>query len=253
MNTPVKAALGLQLYSVRDDCRDRGLPAVLREVAAMGYEGVEFAGFYDTPAGELRKMLDDIGLRCCGSHTPLAKLLEPDFEATADYNETLGNRFLIVPGLLEEYRASADAWRKTAELFNELAAKLASRGMVTGYHNHTIEFTPMDGVVPWDLFFDHTRPEVVMQIDTGNAIAGGADPLPYLIRYPGRAVTLHLKEHSADKTALIGEGDTDWKEVLRLSREHGGTEWNIVEQETHKHPPMECARICLENLRALGY
>lgn len=247
-----RAAIGLQLYSVRNDCRDRGLATVLQEVAAMGYDGVEFAGFYDLSAGEIRKILDDLGLLCCGSHTPLPHLLEGRWEETVDFNRELGNRFLIVPGLPEECRVGLDGWRRTASLFNDLAEKLVPEGMLTGYHNHMIEFTPVEGAVPWEVLFDNTRNEVVMQLDTGNAMAGGADPLPYIRRYPGRSVTIHLKEHSSDKNALIGEGETDWPEVFRLCREHGGTEWHIVEQETYKFPPMECVRLCLENLRAMG-
>lgn len=69
--------------------------------------------------------------------------------------------------------------------------------MVTGYHNHFTEFAPLDGEMPWDTFFGNTKKEVVMQLDTGNAMHGGADPVPFLKRYPGRALTVHLKEYAS--------------------------------------------------------
>ena len=104
-----------------------------------------------------------------------------------------------------------------------------------------------------NIFFGHTRPEVVMQVDTGNMMHGGAAPAPFLERYPGRALTVHLKEYSAtDPNALIGEGDVPWGEIFRLCESVGGTQWYIVEQESYAHPPLECVARCLETLRGMG-
>jgi len=91
-----------------------------------------------------------------------------------------------------------------------------------------------------------------MQLDTGNAMRGGLsnnDIIDILRRYPGRAVTIHLKEYSSkDKNALIGEGEVDWKNILKFCEKVGGTEWYIVEQESYKYPPLKCVEICLKNL-----
>jgi len=219
----------------------------------MGYEGVEFAGYYDYSADDLRKMLDDLGLRCCGTHTGLPTLLGDAFEATAEFNKTLGNKYLIVPALPEDRRSSRKAWQETAGLFDELAAKADGHGLRAGYHNHHIEFQPLDGEIPWDTFFSSTTPAVVMQLDTGNCMHGGGNPVEYLERYPGRAATVHLKEYdSADDKAVIGEGAVPWQEVFSLCESTGGTEWYIVEQETYAYPPIECVRKCLENLKGMG-
>jgi sugar phosphate isomerase/epimerase len=247
-NIPV----GLQLYSVREDCA-KDLPRVLSEVAKMGYVGVEFAGYYHYSAQDLRKLLDDNGLKCCGTHTGINTLLGDELPRTIEFNLTIGNKYLIVPGLPESYRHSRAAWQKTAELFNELADKVKPHGCRVGYHNHAIEFQPLDGELPWDTFFGNTKPEVIMQLDTGNALHGGADPLPYLSKYPGRAITVHLKEFSAtNDKALLGEGDVKWQQVFEACETVGGTEWYIVEQESYAYPPMECVAKCLENLRKMG-
>ncbi|HEX6970934.1 MAG TPA: sugar phosphate isomerase/epimerase [Limnochordia bacterium] len=244
--------IALQLYSVRKDC-ERDLPGVLAAVAKMGYEGVEFAGYYGRSAEELRKMLDDVGLKVAGTHIPLHTLLGDELEKTIEFNRILGNKFLIVPSLPPERRASKEAWRQTADLFNEIAEKLKPHGMRTGYHNHSVEFQPLDGELPWDIFFGATRPEVVMQFDTGNALHGGAESLPFLERYPGRAATVHLKEYSrTNDRALIGEGEIPWSDVFRLCESQGGTEWYIVEQESYAYPPLECVARCRENLRKMG-
>jgi len=244
--------IALQLYSVRHDC-EKDLPGVLKQVAEMGYEGVEFAGYYGYSAEELRKLLDDNGLKVAGSHIPLDDLLGDRLEKTIEFNQILGNKYLIVPWMPEERRPDREGWLKAAELFNELAEKVKPYGMQVGYHNHTFEFQPMDGELPWDIFFSNTKPEVIMQFDTGNAMHGGADAVPFLERYPGRAVTVHLKEYSAtNDKALIGEGDVPWAEIFRLCETTGATEWYIVEQESYAYEPLECVRRCLQALKAMG-
>lgn len=244
--------IGLQLYSVRDDCA-RDLPGVLKAVGGMGYAGVEFAGYYGRTAEELRAMLDENGLVCCGTHTGLDTILGEGLEKTIAFNQTLGNRYLIVPGLSGERTHSKAAWLETARLFDEASERAAAQEFLVGYHNHSEEFQPLEGELPWDLFFGHTRPDVVMQVDTGNMMHGGAEPAPFLERYPGRALTVHLKEFSAtDPNALVGEGDVPWAEIFRLCESIAGTQWYIVEQESYAHPPLECVKRCLENLRSMG-
>jgi sugar phosphate isomerase/epimerase len=138
----------------------------------MGYEGVEFAGYYNRTAAELRKILDDLGLKVAGSHIGLDTLLGDELEKTIEFNKTLGNKFLIVPWIPEERRNSKAAWLEMAQLFSEIAEKVKRRGMRVGYHNHHMEFTPIDGEMPWDIFYGAASPEVVMQLDIGNALYG---------------------------------------------------------------------------------
>ena len=247
-----KIPIGLQLYSIREDCA-KDLPGMLAAVAKMSYQGVEFAGYHGRSAKELRKMLDDLGLKCCGTHIGLETLQGDALPATIEFNLTLGNKYLIVPGLKEERRNSRKAWLETARIFNEIAQKVKPYGLVTGYHNHFIEFQPMDGELPWDTFFGNTTPDVVMQLDTGNARHGGADPLPFLKRYPHRALTVHLKAYSeSNDKALIGEDEENWPAVFAACESIGGTEWYIVEQESYAYKPLECVRRCIENLRKMG-
>jgi len=247
-----KIPIGLQLYSVRHDC-ERDLPGTLEAVAKMGYDGVDFAGYYGYEAKEIRTMLDDLGLKTCGGHLGLDTLLGDELKRTVEFQRILGNKYLIVPGLPESRRNSRAAWAETAALFNEIAGKLEPDGMLTGYHNHAVEFTPMDGEMPWDTFFGNTRKEVIMQLDMGNALHGGADPVPFLEKYPGRAITVHLKEYSkTNNKALIGEGEVRWDDVFRLCETIGGTEWYIVEQESYAYPPLECVDRCLKALREMG-
>jgi len=250
----VKIKIALQLWSVREECA-RNMEGTLKAIADMGYEGVEFAGYYGRKADDLRRILDDLGLKVAGTHIPIDTLLGERLRETIEFNRILGNKYLMVPGLPESMRNSKGAWLNTAKLMNEISDKLKPEGMLVGYHNHAIEFQPINGEIPWYLFFDATKSDVVMQLDTGNAMHGGVSPegiLEIIKRYPGRAKTIHLKEYSRkNERALIGEGEVMWKELINLCETIGGTEWYIIEQETYAYPPLECAKRCINNLKAI--
>jgi len=246
--------VALQLYSVREDC-SRDLYGTLEAVANMGYDGVEFAGYHGRTAEELRKILDDLGLKVAGSHLGINTLMGSELEKTISFNKTLGNKYLIVPALPEKMRETKNAWIETARLMNKISEKVKPHGMRVGYHNHTIEFTPINGETPWEIFFREAEPDIIMQLDTGNAMMGNltADEVIDIIKkYPKRAVTVHLKEFSAtNKKALLGEGDMKWEEFFKACESIGGTEWYIIEQESYAYPPLECVKRCLENLKRL--
>ncbi len=243
--------IALQLYSVREDCGN-DLPGTLKAVADMGYEGVEFAGYHDRSAEELRQMCDELGLRVVGTHTRIDTLLGDELEATVTFNRTLGHGYLIVPGLAEEYRATPDAWRKTAATFNEIAARAATLDAQVGYHNHRIEFEVLDGEIPWDIFCGGTQTGVITQLDVGHCMRGGGDPVAALHKYAGRAQLVHVKEYDPeDETTLVGEGIVPWEAVFDACETIGGTQWYVVEHERYAATPLECVAACLRNLQKI--
>lgn len=243
--------LAVQVYSVRHEA-EKDLAATLAAIKKMGYEGVEFAGYYGHDAPTLKKLLDDNGLACAGAHVGIDTLLGDELEKSIEFHRTIGNKFLIVPYLGGSWR---DSWVETALTFNQIAEHLRSHGMQTGYHNHDFEFKPgPNGALPWDEFFGNTDKDVVMQFDTGNALHGGGDAMPFLTRYPGRATTIHLKDYDAEKDSFapaVGEGSVPFKEIFEVC-EAGGTEWYIVEYEADAYTPLEGIEKCLQNLKAMG-
>jgi sugar phosphate isomerase/epimerase len=247
-----KVPIALQLYSVRGDCA-KDLAGVLEAVAKMGYVGVEFAGYYGHDPKEIRKMLDRNGLKCCGTHTGLGALLGDNLKGTIELHKTLGAKFINVPSMGHDRLGSPEAIVKTARLFNELAEKLKPAGMRVGYHSHGGDFRQFDGRTAWDIFFSNTKPAVNMQLDIGNCIGGGGDPYAILKKFPGRAATVHIKEHGGKPGAVIGEGDVKWKEIFALCEKPGGIEWYIVEQEGYGAlSPLQVVKRCLVNLRKMG-
>ncbi len=243
--------VGLQLYTVRDDCA-KDFPGVLKAVAKMGFTGVEFAGYYGQSAEQLRKMLDEDHLTCYGSHISLDSLLGDNFDKTVAFNKILGNKLLVVPSIPDNRRNSRAALIETAKLFSELAKKLEAHGLMLGYHNHMSEFKPVEGELPWDTFFGNSDSRVKIQFDTGNALEGGEQAAPFLLKFPKRVVSVHVKDFSAtNRQALLGEGDENWKEVLPILKHKTATRWFIIEQETYPFPPLVCAEKCLRTFEKM--
>lgn len=249
-----KIPIGLQLYSVRNEAA-KNLPAVLEAVGKMGYQAVEFAGYYgwDQKPNDLKKLLDDNNLKCCGTHTALNTLQGDAYKKTVELHKTLGNKFLIIPWLDEkQFFSTEQACKDTAKLLNDLADKAKVDGMLVGYHAHAHDLHKVGDQTAWDILFSNTKPEVVMQLDTQNCLTGGGDPYAILKKFPGRSLSVHLKEFSKTKPdAPIGEGDVRWPEIFQLCETIGGTQWYVIEHESG-NTPLESVKQCLLNVRKMG-
>ena len=125
--------------------------------------------------------------------------------------------------------------------------------MRIGYHAHGGDFKKIDGKTRWEAFFDNAGPKVLMQMDIGNCLEGGGDPIAMLKKYANRSATVHLKEHGGKPGAVIGEGVVKWQqEVFPICESTGGTNWYIVEQESYAGTPLDCVKRCLESLHKMG-
>jgi sugar phosphate isomerase/epimerase len=248
--------IAVQLYSVRRDAA-QDFDAALEQVASMGFEGVEFAGYfnYAGKGPELKKRLDGLKLRAAGTHIQLDALLGEKFQPTVEFHQAIGCRFLVVPSNGDF--TNPEKSKALADTFNEVAARLKPLGMATGYHNHTGEFKKDGDKTFWDLFAERTTRDVILQQDCGWTLAAGFDPAAYVRKYPGRTRTVHFKptvrEADTGRKAILGQDSVDWAAVHAACASVGGTEWIVVEQETYPDgkTPMECTRESLAGLKAL--
>ncbi len=249
--------IALQLFSVRGECKN-DLPATLKAVAELGYVGVEPWGYQGDQLewmgfrpDELRKLLDDNGLACCGMHLGPAALEGDRFERTVELNQTLGNKFLIVAG--DKARMSAvDTIAELADMLNSIADKLQPLGMFTGYHAHPFDFELVEGEPAWYRLFRQTREDVIMQMDTGNCARGGGDPVDALRTFPGRARSVHLKEFDAPEGGVIGEGKLDWPAIFDLCENAHPVEWYVVEEGGPDGMGFDVPKRSLAALHAMG-
>lgn len=237
--------MGVQLYSVRHEL-EADFDGTLARLAEMGFDGVEFADYYGRSAEELRASLDEYGLRCCGTHIFIEDMMGDALEETVAFNRTLGNEYLIVRWLDEEMRDTPETFTETTRLFNEIAANLEPHGMRVGYHNHDYIFQTFDGEMLWDILAENTRPDVVLQLDTGHAARFGLDPVELIRRHPGRTATMHVKPFSSThEQAVLGEDELEWEAIVAAAEEVGGTEWYILEYEVEDVPPLEALEASL--------
>src|SRR6266404_1676479 len=244
--------IGFQLYTVRGEFA-RDVPGTLKKLGEAGYKAVEFWGYAGTKnvyekysATELRNLLDQDGLKCCGMHLDLKALDKENLQRTIENNVALGSEYLNVAAAKEKM-VTEESIAELANLLNERSAECKKHGMLVGYHAHPFDFAKIMGRFAWEILFNKTQPEVNMQMDVGNCLAGGGDPVAMLKEFPGRTRTIHIKEHK-EKTF-----DSDfYKEVFRLCETSSGTKWYIVEMGGTLGNGFEVPNEALAKLHRLG-
>lgn len=206
--------VGVQLYTVRASM-GQDVEATLAAIAEIGYDEVEFAGYFDHAPGDLARMLRDNGLVSPASHVGF-DTINDGWEATLDGAARVGNTHAIVPWIPPGSRRTISDYRRVADLFNSAGALARENGMRFGYHNHDFDFHAIDGVVPFDVLCDSTDPSLVdFELDIFWIIHGGDDPNRVFQRWPGRFPMVHIKDRSPDGEQVhIGAGTIDWSDLL---------------------------------------
>ena len=249
---------GIQMYSVRDVAKE-DLHAALRKVAELGYRYVEFAGFFDHPAEDVKAWLDECGLICSGTHTGLDQLTPEKIDATIAYHQAIGCKNLIVPSAA--WRPE-DVLEANLALLKEAQKKLAAAGIVLGYHNHSKEFfeNPCGKVMEEELL---ARTDVELEVDTFWVFNAGLDPVEFLEAHKDRIHVIHLKDgipsapdcknyahvHDDVKGKALGEGKAPVEKVRAWAIANGVR--MVVESEgLDPTGPEEVGR-CIRYLRSL--
>jgi sugar phosphate isomerase/epimerase len=248
--------VGLELYSVRDDLKADPM-ATLTAVAGMGYQCVEFyAPYFEwTPdyAKQIRAKLDELKIQCHSTHNSLSSFNPKNLDKAKELNQILGAKYIVCasPGVVK----SADDWKKVADILNTANEHLAPAKMHTGYHNHDLEWHPIDGQMPMEILAKSTDKSVMLQLDVGTCVEAGHDPVEWINANPGRIRSLHLKEWSPDKgyKVLFGEGTAPWKAIFAAAEKKGGVEFYLIEQEGSRFSEKESAQKCLEAYKELRH
>ncbi len=246
--------IGLELYSVRTALKD-DLFATVKGVAAMGYQCVEFyAPYYEWTndyAHRVRALLDDTGLRCYSTHNGLDALSSKGIQRAIELNKIIGAKYVVLahPGNV----SGMDGWKRVTDVLNTANTALAAQGLHAGYHNHDVEWKPIDGVKPMEAIARDTDKTVMLQLDVGTCVEAGSDPVAWIQQNPGRIKSVHLKDWSPDLgyKALFAEGKAPWKKIFDAAQSTGGVEFYLMEQEGSRLPEMETAEQCLTNYRKL--
>jgi len=248
--------VGLELYSVRDALK-KDPNATVRAVAQMGYQAVEFYAPYfewtDAQAKGMRKLLDDLGIKCYSTHNDEKYFSAQNIERARDLNLILGTKYMVLAW--SDPKPDLDGWKALAANLNAAAEKLEPAGLKVGYHNHQAEWKAVGGQRPMEILAANTKPTVMLQLDVGTCLEAGADPVAWIRANPGRIRSIHCKDWSRDPDkgykVLFGEGVADWKGIFQAAESVGGVEFYLIEQEGSRFPELETARRCLEAYRAM--
>lgn len=246
--------VGLQLFSVWRDAEQDFL-GTFQKVIDLGYEGVQFAGFFNTPAETVEKLLTVNKTLVAGAHVGLPQLLNGELERTLEYHHIIQNKLIVCPALPKNMRQTSDDYKKSAEVLNQIGEACKRSGFTFAYHNHDFEFQPFAGQTGLELLFDNTDSELVkMELDCYWASFAGHDPLEIIRNYKNRVVSLHIKdmkiENGKKRGTEIGNGLLDIKSLVQIGNRFG-IEWFTVEQEEFDIDPYESLTINVNNLKKL--
>jgi len=260
--------LGLQLYSVRD-LLPKDYAGTLKQIGGLGFREVESAGYYDHSAAEVKKALNDAGLKLVSAHYASGPLHEK-FDEILAFNKELGVSYIIcaAPGHAPASKKrgwedmSLDDWRWNADDFNKMGEKVHAAGMKFGYHNHKLEFKETGGVLPWEELLRLTDPsKVVFEMDCGWVVAGGSDPVAMLKKHGKRVAMLHVKDFKLpagqpiphEPAAVeLGTGSIDYRPIFAEAARSANIVHCFVEQEAFTVPPMESLKMDADYMKKIG-
>ncbi len=265
--------VGVQLYSVRNDM-EKDYVKTMTEIARMGYEGVEFAGFCADPA-EMGKLAKNLGLEVVSCHYPYSSIVKNPDKAFSDCLAA-GCKYIVIPWLGRQKELADENIDATIEKIKEIAALAKEAGLTMLYHNHDFEFDKIDGEYIIDKIYREVPADLLKtQLDTCWVKVGGEDPANFVRKYSGRAPLVHLKDFKGKKgknmyeligtdeavadtnneefkLRPVGYGVQNMPEIVKASEE-AGAEWVIVEQDNSDDmPPMEAVKLGLDYLRSIG-
>jgi len=205
---------GLQLYTLRASMAE-DVASTLRAVAEIGYREVEFAGYFEHSAQEIRLILSRYGLRSPSTHVPGAVLREDAaaFVATA---AEIGHDYVTLAWMEESLRQTAADWQGWAADLNRLGELCRQQGMRAAYHNHDFEFVEVDGVVPFELLLAETDPALVdFELDFYWVQKAGRQIRDVLATAGGRVTMAHIKDmDDAGNMVDVGTGNIDFAGIL---------------------------------------
>ena len=227
-----KDRIGIQLYTVRDHMAV-DLNNTLQGIAAIGYQEVEFAGYFDHSPEEIRTILSGEGLASPSTHIPL-KFIQNSPNQIIDTALTIGHEYIVIPWIMPHQR-SLYKYKEYIELFNTFGEQCQRAGLKFAYHNHDFEFEVIEGIRPIDLLIEETDNNLVsFELDLYWIIKAGEDPLRYIKKYPNRFPLWHIKDMANDGSMRdVGEGIIDFEEIFKL-KSLSGLEHYYVE---HDNPP----------------
>jgi sugar phosphate isomerase/epimerase len=251
-DSPALDRIGIQLYTVRD-AMGRDFEGTLERLARMGYDEVEFAGYFGHSPARVRAILERVGLSAPAAHVGLEEV-RANLSRTVGTAAEAGHSWIVVPWIPTPERTVA-GYRRLADLFNEAGHAAREAGLRFAYHNHDFEFDPAggDGSLPLDLLLEWTDPALVdFELDLYWTSSSGHDPLAWFDRHPGRFPLVHVKDMDGSPRRRMvdpGDGVIDFPAIIARRERAGIRHWFVEHDQPDR--PFRTARNGLAYLRGL--
>ncbi|GAT35289.1 sugar phosphate isomerase/epimerase [Terrimicrobium sacchariphilum] len=247
-----KPLVSLQMWTLRDVVEQDFRHAVT-EVAAMGYHGVELAGYGNLNAQAACEAVREAGLKVSGMHVGI-DLLKNDRARVIDEAALFETRDIICPWMAPEAVATRAQCEALGEEFNEIGAALRAHGLRFSYHNHGHEIATVDGRTAFEWVLDAAEPRnLSAEVDVYWVQHAGKRPQDLLHRLGSRVPLIHLKDgRMGDRQCEIGLGAVNFDAIFAAAEEIGVVEWYVAEQEEYEASSLKSARMCIEQLRLWG-
>jgi sugar phosphate isomerase/epimerase len=245
---------GVQLYTLREFCKTvDDTKNTLKKIKEMGYRYVQISAVSEPKdIRELKKILDDNGLRAVSTHTGYERIIN-ETEIVIEEHKILGCKAIFCPGLPRELH-NKEGYLKVAEEFNKIIEKIIENGLVLGYHNHAIEFERYEGKTGLEILLDNC-PKLEAEIDTYWAQYGGADPSFWIEKYKGRVSQVHFKDmgiiNNQQVMPPIGDGNLNWERIIKICKK-AKVKYVLIEMDKPTIEPFEALKKSLENLKNFG-
>jgi len=238
---PLGMPIGCQTYPLRESI-GKDFEGTLRQIAVGGYRMIEmcspfsygkndFGRLANLKAAEIRRMIKGAGLGCESCHFAFRELKE-NLDDRIAYARELGLKQMIVSTFALRHDASMADWTQAAGELNKIGEQTQKAGIQLGFHNHNFEFREIDGVLIYDELMKRLDSKLVKMQFQVAVISLGYEAATYLTKYPGRFISLHLVDWSAEqkKIVAIGNGSIDWKKLFTAAKT-GGIENYFVEMD----------------------
>ena len=223
--------ISVQLYTLRD-ASSKDFIDVLKKVASYGYSGVEFAGLNNHPAKEIRKVIDDLGLKASSMHNHMPT--KDNAREIIDTAKTLGCSYVVHPYCGQEQVVTEALCIAYGKTLHEASLLFKNQGIKLGFHNHGQEFSIQhNGKYPFDILLE-SAPDIIAELDTYWAAVGGASVPAVITKHQSRTPLLHIKDGSMVKgqpNTAVGDGTMEWNSVINAA-DPSVLEWLVVEMDS---------------------
>ena len=229
---PLGLPIGCQTWPVQKMIA-RDFPGTLKTLADAGFQAIElcspvgyaeygFGGLGKYKGAELRKIIEDHGLKCISSHFGM-KELRDDLAGRIAWAKDVGLTQILVASLGGPSKPTMDDVKRAADEYNKFGEQSAKAGITQGLHDEDFEIAMVGGKRVYDVLFGLLDPKLVKFQFQVSEIQHGLDAAVYFNKYPGRFISMHAQGWLLKKNtyAPIGQDDLDWKKIFAAAKTGG--------------------------------